>query len=169
MHSDLELKTLAAQVADRLRPRGHTLVTAESCTGGWVGKVLTELPGSSAWYLGGVVSYSNALKAALLDVQNETLATYGAVSAETAGEMAVGALKRLGATYSLAVTGIAGPDGGTPDKPVGLVWFGWASNAGDEVRVQVTSEQFTGDRDAVRRAAVARALRGVLELAERDG
>lgn len=169
MPSDSDLSRLALDLAAVLRAREHRLVTAESCTGGWVGKVLTEIPGSSSWYVGGVVSYSNALKSALLGVQSATLAVHGAVSAETAREMAIGAIARLGGTCAVSVTGIAGPDGGTAEKPVGLVWFGWAiCNSGGD-RACVVRECFAGDRDTIRRAAVARALQGLLEFAARDG
>lgn len=165
MTSDAELSRQAAELASSLRARNQQLVTAESCTGGWVGKVLTEIPGSSAWYLGGVVSYSNALKASLLGVQSGTLAAHGAVSRETALEMALGAVARLGGTCALSVTGVAGPDGGTAEKPVGLVWFGWAFGTS----VHVAHERFSGDRDTIRRLAVARALRGMLEIVARHG
>lgn len=169
MPSDTDLTRLAIELARALRARNQQLVTAESCTGGWVGKVLTEIPGSSTWYLGGVVSYSNTLKTSLLGVRSSTLAAHGAVSAETAREMAVGALMRFDATFAVSVTGIAGPDGGTPEKPVGLVWFGWASKSAEGVVADVACERFSGDRDAIRRLAVARALRGTLERAMRDG
>lgn len=169
MHTDPELSRLAAEAGALLRAQGQTLVTAESCTGGWVGKALTEIPGSSAWYLGGVVSYSNALKSSLLGVQTETLAAHGAVSVQTVREMALGVLRRCGGTRSLAVTGIAGPDGGTTDKPVGLVWFGWAWSTPAGAQVEVASERFAGDRDAVRRAAVARALQGLIALTGHNG
>ena len=168
MSSDIELSRLALEVAAVLRARHQQLVTAESCTGGWGGKTLTEVSGSSTWYLGGVVSYSNALKMSLLGVQSPTLAAHGAVSAETAREMALGALERLGATFALSVTGVAGPEGGTPQKPVGLVWFAWAWRSGEQVLVEVTHEHFAGDRDAIRRCAVARALQGVLDMARHD-
>ena len=167
--SDADLNRLATDLASVLRARDQQLVTAESCTGGWVGKVLTEIPGSSAWYRGGVVSYSNELKSSLLDVQPATLAAHGAVSPETAREMAIGAISRLGGTCALSVTGVAGPDGGTADKPVGLVWFGWVLKRGAGIVEDVARECFAGDRDAIRRAAVARALQGMLDLAARDG
>ncbi|MET0659212.1 MAG: CinA family protein [Steroidobacteraceae bacterium] len=169
MTSDAELSGLAAELASALRTRSLQLVTAESCTGGWVGKVLTEIPGSSAWYLGGVVSYSNALKTSLLGVQPDTLAAHGAVSPDTAREMALGAVARCGGTCGLSVTGIAGPDGGTADKPVGLVWFGWAVRQGDQIVARVAQECFAGDRDSVRRQAVVRALRGMIEVVASDG
>ena len=101
-------------------------MTAESCTGGWIGKVLTDIPGSSNWFLGGVVAYSNTLKQSLLGVLPSTLHAHGAVSEAAAREMAIGALETLGGQVAVAVTGIAGPDGAQPGKPVGTVWFGWA-------------------------------------------
>jgi nicotinamide-nucleotide amidase len=113
-----------------LRARGLRVATAESCTGGLVGHRLTNVPGSSAWVMGGVVAYANEVKESLLGVRAGTLAEHGAVSAETAGEMAAGVRRVLGAELGLAVTGIAGPDGGTPEKPVGTVCFGLASEAG---------------------------------------
>jgi nicotinamide-nucleotide amidase len=113
-----------------LRERGLRVATAESCTGGLVGHRLTNVPGSSAWVMGGVVAYANEAKESLLGVRGRTLAEHGAVSAETAGEMATGVRRALGAELGLAITGIAGPDGGTPEKPVGTVCFGLASEGG---------------------------------------
>lgn len=164
MISDAELQRLAAQVGARLLDGERRLVTAESCTGGWIGKVLTDMPGSSGWYLGGVVSYSNKLKQALLGVLPSTLAKHGAVSEEAAREMAIGALETLGGDVALAVTGIAGPDGAQPSKPVGTVWFGWAWHEGEEIETRVAMETFAGDREAVRRQSVARSLRELLNL-----
>lgn len=164
--TDADLTSLAMKVAARLGAGGRQLVTAESCTGGWIGKVLTDIPGSSAWYLGGVVSYSNSLKQALLGVSPSTLGQHGAVSEQTAREMAQGALERLGGQVALAVTGIAGPDGGLPDKPVGTVWFAWVWRVAGRIESCVAREVFAGDRAAVRRQAVAYALEGLLE---RDG
>jgi nicotinamide-nucleotide amidase len=158
MPSDAELQTLAVRTGALLLDNEQRLVTAESCTGGWIGKVLTDVPGSSAWYLGGAVVYSNALKQALLGVHKSTLATHGAVSEHAAREMAIGALETLGGNIALAVTGIAGPDGGQPGKPVGTVWFGWAWRADGEIETRVALETFAGDREAVRRQTVARAL-----------
>lgn len=163
MKSDAALLALSAQVGAWLRARKLQLVTAESCTGGWVGKVLTDVSGSSAWYRGGVVSYSNALKESLLGVGATTLAAHGAVSEATVREMARGALERVGGDIAIAVTGIAGPDGGTTDKPVGTVWFAWAVRA-DSFTVRAASELLAGDREAIRRASVERALQGVLDL-----
>jgi nicotinamide-nucleotide amidase len=163
MLTDSQLQSHAFSARDCLRSRGWHLVTAESCTGGWIGKVLTDIAGSSAWYRGGAVVYSNALKESLLGVRSETLGSHGAVSRETADEMARGALLHLGGDVALAVTGIAGPDGGTPDKPVGTVWFGWAWRSSSGVEVRTALETFAGDRDSVRRQSVARAL---MELAK---
>lgn len=150
-------------MAGRLLAGSRRLVTAESCSGGWVAKACTDLPGSSRWFLGGVVTYSDALKTALLGVRPETLAAHGAVSEPVVREMAAGALERLGGEVAVAVSGIAGPDGGTPEKPVGTVWFAWARAEAGGIGIRVACERFDGDRDAVRRAAVRRALAGVLE------
>jgi nicotinamide-nucleotide amidase len=165
MTTDTELQRLATKVGACLLDSERRLVTAESCTGGWIGKVLTDVPGSSRWYLGGVVSYSNTLKQSLLGVLPSTLARHGAVSGETAREMAIGALETLGGHIAIAVTGIAGPDGAQADKPVGTVWFGWAWHAGDAIETRLQIETFAGDREAVRRQSVARALTGLLTLA----
>ena len=165
MTNDTELQRLATKVGAYLLDSERRLVTAESCTGGWIGKVLTDVPGSSRWYLGGAVSYSNTLKQSLLGVLPSTLARHGAVSAETAREMAIGALETLGGHIAIAVTGIAGPDGAQPDKPVGTVWFGWAWHAGDAIETRLQIETFAGDREAVRRQSVARALTELLTLA----
>jgi nicotinamide-nucleotide amidase len=162
MNTDAELQKLSEQVGAKLLAARRLLVTAESCTGGWIGKVLTDISGSSSWYLGGAISYSNALKESLLGVKAETLAAHGAVSDATAREMAAGALVRFGGDIAIAVTGIAGPNGGTPDKPVGTVWFAWAVRDSSEVRT--LREVFSGDRDQVRRATVHRALTEVLSL-----
>jgi len=160
---DAELRALAAAVADRLLSCGRSLVTAESCTGGWIGKVCTELPGSSRWFLGGAVVYANAAKTALLGVSPRLLEDDGAVSEATVRAMAVGALERLGGEVSVAVSGIAGPEGAAPGKPVGTVWFAWASRQEGRIDLLASCGHFAGDRDAVRRQAVRRALRGVLE------
>ena len=160
--NDAELEGLAVRVAARLGASGDRLVTAESCTGGWVAKACTDLPGSSGWFLGGVVAYSNPLKAALLGVPGDTLDRHGAVSEPVVQAMAAGALARLGGTVAVAVSGIAGPDGGTPDKPVGTVWFAWARLSGGRVEISAERARFDGDREAVRRQAVLRALDGVI-------
>ena len=164
MTTDTELQQLAAKVGVYLLDSERRLVTAESCTGGWIGKVLTDIPGSSNWYFGGVISYSNTLKQSLLGVLPSTLAQQGAVSEGAAREMAIGALETLGGHVAIAVTGIAGPDGGQPGKPVGTVWFGWAWRAGEAIETRVALETFAGDRAAVRRQSVMRALAGLLTI-----
>lgn len=140
---------------------GMQLALAESCTGGWVAKVVTDVIGSSQWFDRGFVTYTNASKQELLGVPADALDTEGAVSAATVSAMARGALARSQAQLSCAISGIAGPGGATPTKPVGLVWFAWLMRDGE-----VCTEQrvFTGDREAVRRQAVAHALRGLLDV-----
>lgn len=164
MTTDTELQRLAIRVGARLLDAEQRLVSAESCTGGWIGKVITDVPGSSAFYLGGVVSYSNTLKQGLLGVLPSTLAQHGAVSESVTLEMAIGALETLGGHIAVAVSGIAGPDGGQPGKPVGTVWFAWAWRAGDEIEHRTALETFSGDREAVRRQTVQRALAEILKL-----
>ena len=155
---DADLLEPARRVGSLLKGLGLRLASAESCTGGWVAKVITDIPGSSQWFERGLVVYSNAAKMELLGVSAQTLETYGAVSREVAVEMARGAVARAPAEVGLAVTGVAGPDGGTPAKPVGLVWLGWC-RAGTE---PVTFEgHFHGGREAIRRQAVMTALRGL--------
>lgn len=152
---------VAGEVAERLRDRGWMLATAESCTGGWVAKVSTDLEGSSRWFERGFVTYSNDAKVEMLGVEPATLEAHGAVSEQTAAEMAAGALARSKAHIALSITGIAGPGGGTPDKPVGTVCFGWALRG--QAPVTVTC-RFEGERDEVRRQSVVRALEGVLDV-----
>ncbi|EAR20709.1 CinA family protein [Nitrococcus mobilis] len=156
-----DLSELAQRVGRLLEARRLRLTTAESCTGGWIAKVLTDVPGCSRWFDRGLVTYSNAAKVELLDVPSRTLTAYGAVSQEVAVAMARGALTRGAAEVSVAVTGIAGPEGGTPAKPVGLVWLAWY-RAGT---VPVTEgTHFQGEREGIRRQAVAAALQGLIEL-----
>jgi len=159
--TDEKLHNLALTIATVFSQRGATLVTAESCTGGWIAKTLTDIGGSSSWFECGVVAYSYEAKEALLGVRPETLEHQGSVSRETVIEMVSGALARFGATVAVAVTGIAGPSGGTPDKPVGTVWIGWKRRGG---YAQSELFHFDGDRDAVRRQTVAAALRGVQKI-----
>jgi len=159
--SDEELHQLASEVGDALRARGWMLATAESCTGGWVGQLLTSLPGSSAWYERGFITYANVAKQEMLGVSAATLEIFGAVSEETAQAMAVGALAHSHAQAALAISGIAGPGGGTPQKPVGLVCYGWA--LADGTRMSSTC-RLDGDREEIRSRAVAAALRGLAEL-----
>jgi nicotinamide-nucleotide amidase len=156
--TDAELLALASTAATEVQQRNLMLVTAESCTGGWIAKTLTDLPGSSAWFGAGVVTYSYEAKEALLGVNPRTLEHAGAVSEETVLEMVSGALARFGAGVAVAVTGIAGPSGGTPDKPVGTVWIGWKRRGGYG---HAQLFHFPGDREAVRRQTVAAALIGV--------
>lgn len=156
---DAALLQSARRLARLLLDGRLQLATAESCTGGWIGQVLTALPGSSAWFEGGVVSYSNAAKQTLLGVDAQTLAQAGAVSEACARAMAAGAARVLGAGVAVAVTGIAGPDGGSADKPVGTVWIGWQLPG---QAAQATRYLFAGDREAVRRQTVAAALDGLV-------
>jgi nicotinamide-nucleotide amidase len=158
--TDAELAVSAMQVAADVQQHRLMLVTAESCTGGWIAKTLTDIPGSSAWFDAGVVTYSYDAKASLLGVNRTTLERYGAVSEETALEMVSGALDRFSAGVAVAVTGIAGPTGGTPDKPVGTVWISWQRRGGT---ARAKHFHFTGDREAVRRQTVAAALVGLRE------
>lgn len=153
-----ELECLAAQIGALLKERGELLVTAESCTGGWVGQCLTATAGSSSWFDCGFVTYSNTAKTQLLGVLESTLEKCGAVSEETAREMVLGALARSNAHCALAITGVAGPTGGSRKKPVGTVCFAWARRNG--ACVSETS-CFEGDRTAVRAQAVRHALAGV--------
>jgi len=155
---DEELFEHALSLGRALKMQGYSVVTAESCTGGWIGKVLTDVPGSSSWLYGGFITYSNEAKVRLLGVFPQTLEAFGAVSEAVVRAMAEGALAQSEADFSIAVTGVAGPDGGTPDKPVGLVWFAWARSGGETV---CESRHFPGDRDAVRRSAVWYALEGL--------
>jgi nicotinamide-nucleotide amidase len=146
-----------------LLARAETLVTAESCTGGWIAKACTDVSGSSRWFQGGVVAYSNALKAALLGVTEGLMAEHGAVSEPVARAMAAGALARMGSTVAVAVSGVAGPEGGTVDKPVGTVWLAWAWREQDgSLRSEARRERFPGGRDEVRRRAVRCALERLL-------
>ena len=158
--TDAELKELAEQIAASALRHRLMLVTAESCTGGWIAKTLTDLPGSSAWFDAGVVTYSYEAKEALLGVNPRTLERTGAVSEETALEMVSGALARFGAGMAVAVTGIAGPSGGTADKPAGTVWIGWKRRGG---YAHAQLFHFDGDRESVRRQTVAAALKGVIK------
>ncbi len=160
MSSDT-LTTLAILVGAKLKAKGLMLATAESCTGGWVAQAITAISGSSAWFERGFVTYSNAAKEEMLGVAAATLQAHGAVSEETAREMAVGAIACSHAQVSVAITGVAGPTGGTTDKPVGMVCFAWAQK--DSAPVAET-RHFEGDRESVRRQSVIHALQGVLRL-----
>jgi len=155
------MNELVQRIAERLAARGALLATAESCTGGWAAQALTALAGSSSWFERGFVTYSNAAKEEMLGVRAETLARHGAVSEEAAREMALGALSRSRAGVAFAITGIAGPSGGSAAKPVGTICLAWALRGGAP---RSETRHFAGDREAVRRQAVERALAGVLEL-----
>jgi len=152
---------LAIQVGERLKQHGLLLVTAESCTGGWLGQVITTVAGSSAWYERGFITYSNRAKCEMLGVSHTTLEECGAVSEEIAQEMAFGALKMSHAQVSVSITGIAGPDGGSEAKPVGTICFAWALKEG---LAKHKTYFFSGDRDAIRRQSVITALQGILSL-----
>ncbi len=154
------LDELVLALWQRLRERGQRLCTAESCTGGGMAHVLTEIPGSSEWFECGWVTYSNESKTRLLGVPSDLIKRWGAVSEAVAAAMARGALEHSAADLAVAVTGIAGPGGGTADKPVGLVWFAWAERGSD---CRTACEVFSGDRGEVRRAAVCWGLQQLLD------
>ena len=158
--NDARFEKLVTEMALELTAIGWKMATAESCTGGWIAKCCTDLAGSSAWFERGFVTYSDAAKKDALGVDARILQEAGAVSRAVALQMAEGARRRAGVDIAVAVTGIAGPDGGTLDKPVGTVWFAWSrtDHAADAEAVC-----FRGDRDAVRRQTVAHALRGLIE------
>jgi nicotinamide-nucleotide amidase len=155
----------AAQLAELMQQLGLCLAVAESCTGGWLAKVLTDLPGSSRWLDRGFVTYSNAAKQEMLGVRAETLAAHGAVSEPVVAEMVTGALERAGVMVAVAISGIAGPGGGSPDKPVGTLCLAWAWPPG---RVETLRTQLTGDRDQVRRQSVQMAIDGLIERLRAD-
>jgi nicotinamide-nucleotide amidase len=155
---DPTLEQLAHDAGLWLQARQAMLVTAESCTGGWIAETVTAIAGSSAWFDRAWVTYSNQAKQDMLGVQTDTLIAWGAVSEAVAREMAVGALLRSGATHAIAVSGIAGPSGGSTEKPVGTVCFAWA----DENGARSETCHFKGDREAVRRQAVVHALRELI-------
>ena len=154
-----ETKVLVLELAEMLKARGWMCATAESCTGGLIGAALTSVSGSSEWYVGGVISYANSVKAGLLGVSEEDLAAQGAVSEPVVRSMAQGVCRATGADISCAVSGVAGPGGGTPEKPVGTVWIGWSLHGETRAR----KFHFSGDRDSVRTQTVAEAVRGMLE------
>jgi nicotinamide-nucleotide amidase len=162
--TDPELLKLAARVGQALVANRLRLATAESCTGGFIAKALTDIPGSSQWFECGYMTYSNAAKVRDLGVAATTLAEHGAVSEATAREMAAGALRVADVDVAVAVTGIAGPDGALAGKPVGTVWFASACRSEAGMMIDSRVAQFTGDRDAVRRQSVQYALKLILEL-----
>src|SRR3989475_5777156 len=164
MASDPELYVLAERVGEKLKAAGRRLVTAESCTAGWVAKALTDVPGSSQWFECGYVTYSDAAKLRDLGVAARTIESFGAVSEQTVREMAEGALRVSGATVALAVSGIAGPDGGTPNKPVGTVWFCAAARQERAIDIIAEGQLFGGARASVRSRSVQHAPRPILRL-----
>lgn len=161
-----EIDDLSRQLGEACLAAKLTVVTAESCTGGGVGEAVTRTAGSSAWFDRGFVTYADEAKVDLLGVKQETIGSHGAVSEAVAREMAVGALHQSSADLAVAVTGVAGPGGGTAAKPVGLVWFAWATLDGE---VRTRFEVFGGDRAAIRGQAVREALKGLVELAGEGG
>ncbi len=160
---DAELYRLAEQVGDALKARGLMIATAESCTGGWVAQALTMVPGSSEWFERGFVTYTYISKREMLNVKAETLSAHGAVSEATVREMVQGALAASHTQVALAVSGTAGPGGGTLEKPVGTVCFAWGAK---DRGLRSETQHFAGDRDAVRKQSVRHALTGVLQVLE---
>jgi nicotinamide-nucleotide amidase len=160
--TDRELVHVAERLGRRLHRRGQIVTTAESCTGGWIAKTLTDVAGSSEWFGEGFVPYSDEAKVRTLGVSRAVLKREGAVSEAVARAMAAGALERTGASIAVAVTGIAGPGGAVPGKPVGTVWFCWAQRHGARVRLRAERKRFRGDREAVRRSTVRWALARLL-------
>lgn len=159
---DERLLRFAREVGVWLVARGEKLATAESCTAGWIAKSVTDVAGSSEWFVAGIASYADEAKTALLGVPKSLLKNEGAVSKAVVEAMARGALERTGAERAVAVSGIAGPTGGTEEKPVGMVWFAWARREDDEIVIKTRVERFQGDRDGIRRQTVGRALAGVM-------
>jgi nicotinamide-nucleotide amidase len=157
------IRKLAEALVNDMTESGKAVSTAESCTGGWVAKAITDIPGSSAVFHYGVVSYSNGAKEHILGVKNQTLDEHGSVSEPVVEEMAEGALNLSGSDIAVAVSGIAGPDGGSDDKPVGMVWFAWAVRDGAKVRTETNRAQFDGDRELIRELTVVHALQGVMD------
>jgi nicotinamide-nucleotide amidase len=152
---------LVQQLGLALSEVSQSIAVAESCTGGWVAKVCTDLPGSSNWFERGFVTYSNTAKQQMLGVEEKTLENYGAVSEQVVRQMVAGALGNSCADLAVAITGIAGPRGGSSEKPVGTVWFAWQRSGGEPVSIQ---HLFTGNRESVRRQSVETALAGLLDL-----
>ncbi|PWC12620.1 nicotinamide-nucleotide amidase [Brenneria corticis] len=158
--AETDILRLSGLVGDRLKARGAKMTCAESCTGGWLAKIITDIAGSSGWFDYGFVTYSNQAKQDLVKVNENTLSNYGAVSSEVVQEMAAGALLAAGADFAVSVSGIAGPDGGSDEKPVGTVWFGFTDNQGHAFTRKAL---FSGDRNAVRLQSVHFALQTLLD------
>lgn len=163
MVTEIDAKELAKQLGQALNTCGKVIATAESCTGGWIAQVITSVPGASVWFERGFVVYSNTAKREMLGVDAATLSQFGAVSEATAEAMAFGALTHSNATLAVSVTGLAGPGGGSPEKPVGTVCIAWAEKPRS---VQAKTFHFDGDREAVRCQAVVTAIEGLLARAK---
>jgi len=159
--TEQELKDLAKELGACMKDKGVKLASAESCTGGWIAKIITDIPGSSEWFTGSVVCYSNESKVSLLGVRENTLTEFGAVSGDTVMEMVDGLFAHTDADVAVGVSGIAGPDGGTKDKPVGLVWLSWGKRGKS---VYTKSFNFEGDREEVRKKSIAQSLNNLLDL-----
>lgn len=162
--SDFGLAALAQRVGSHLSRRNMWITTAESCTGGWLAKSITDIAGSSDWFSEGFVTYSNQSKVRRLGVPTKVLQKHGAVSKAAAVAMASGALRRAKAQVAVSVTGIAGPSGAVPGKPVGTVWIAWVTRKGGVIKVTTQLKRFRGDRESVRRKTVQAALRGILKM-----
>ncbi len=163
---DADLTELSVRIGDALRERSLMLSTAESCTGGWAAQIVTHTAGSSGWFDRGFVTYANEAKVEMLGVSPQTLIDHGAVSLETAAEMAAGALARSNAGIALAITGVAGPSGGSADKPVGTVCFAWCRRGQAPIAER---RHFAGDRESIRRQSAIHGLDGVLRLLAPNG
>ncbi len=157
------IQKLSAALVGELASACKVVTTAESCSGGWVAKAITDIPGSSAVFGYGVVGYANGAKESLLGVQNQTLEEHGSVSELVVEEMVAGAMNLSGADVGVAVSGVAGPDGGSKEKPVGTVWFAWAIRDSGKVRTETSCQHFDGDRELIRELTVVYALQGILD------
>jgi nicotinamide-nucleotide amidase len=161
MPEDPVINELATTLVGELNHKNRAVATAESCTGGWIAKALTDVPGSSGCFGYGIVSYSNGAKESILGVRNRTLVEYGAVSEPVVREMAEGALRLSGANIAVAVSGVAGPDGGSDDKPVGTVWFAWSMRGPGGIATDTDLQRFEGNRESIRMQTVIHGLKGI--------
>jgi nicotinamide-nucleotide amidase len=161
MPEDPAIGELATKLVGELNQKNKAMATAESCTGGWIAKALTDVPGSSGCFGYGIVSYSNGAKESILGVRNRTLVEHGAVSEPVVREMAEGTLRLSGADISVAVSGVAGPDGGSDDKPVGTVWFAWSMRGPKGIKTDTDLQRFEGNRESIRMQTVLHGLKGV--------
>ncbi len=161
MPEDPTISQLATALIGELNRTNRAVATAESCSGGWIAKALTDVPGSSGCFGYGIVSYSNSAKESMLGVRNRTLAEHGAVSEPVVREMAQGTLRLSGADISVAVSGVAGPDGGSDEKPVGTVWFAWSMRGPAGITTDTDLQRFEGNRESIRMQTVIHGLKGV--------